>query len=417
MTLKVPPCVSLDKLTVGANKTETFSSTPAPKHFVNSALLRDPYRTGQNLIDSSLLPDSSTTNQPKMDKYQGAVGRPPDALESIMVSQSAQPLAPLATNDTTIRAAQIILRCQKYWTAPRMRARHYDPIHPNLLKYKPGMTRLPGYELSTREGIALHYLLENGRLADLLRSLEQLRERGAILTENTYLPLLAHAKRLGEASMACAVLVHMENTETWTTARSYDAVIDALVSTGEVDLAEAVMAKCLKRNLRPSHDVLGRLAGLGSHTPAQWQAKWGLQVLRSKQENTSNSISRESVGIFLVRGNPPNREILCNTARMGALFAPPITTFSGIEMSSKECYTQLNPILKSLNLGAEAMSMLEQDMHKYPHGHAYAQIRCNQSEGQAPISELSPTYLHPRDVWTTFQSEEDTTFQMMHART
>ena len=402
---------------MGVNKTETFYSTPAPKHLVNSALLPDSRRTDQNPVKTALFNDPLQATQTKTKTYQGAVGRPSDALESIMVSQSVPHEPFIASKDEKERAAQIILRCQKYWTAPRMRARHYDPTHPNQPKCKPGMTRLPGYELSTREGIALHYLMENGRLADLLRSLEQLRERGAILTEQSYLPLLAHAKRLGEASMACALLIHMEKTETWTTARSYDAVIDTLIGDDEVDLAEAVTTKALKRNLRPANDVLCRMAALGSHTPAQWQAKWGLQALRSKQEEATNSIDRESVGIFIVRGNAPNREILCDTSRMVAVISPPVTSFSGVEMSTKECLAHLKCGTQELHLGNELDSMLQQVLEKNPHGHAYAQIRCNQSAGQHPVSNPQPSYLSPKDVWTSIRPDETPSLRMMHART
>ena len=164
-----------------------------------------------------------------------------------MVSQSVPDLKPNTTTEPETLAVLKIQRCQKYWTAPRMRARHYDPVHPNGSKIKTGSTRLPGYELSTREGIALHYLLENGRLADLIRSLEQLKEKGATLTERTYLPLLGHAKRLNEPNLSCALIVHAEKADAWITARSYDEAVEAQTDAKEVDLAEAILAKCLKQ--------------------------------------------------------------------------------------------------------------------------------------------------------------------------
>ena len=135
--------------------------------------------------------------------YRGCNGRPDDSLERIMTSHHV-PVKLVSKPGARNLAARKIQRMQKYWTAPRLRSRRYDPLLPNVQKgavRAPGSTRLPGYELTTREGIALQYLLENGRLLELLRSLSQLRERGATLTENTYLMLLGQARRLGDRWM------------------------------------------------------------------------------------------------------------------------------------------------------------------------------------------------------------------------
>ena len=292
----------------------TTTGKPTIQRQTRPAALTDTPQPNSNPAEVPNLPLSGLTPHPRTGvvanvgkSYQGAVGRPPDALESIMVSQSGKADRQHAPGDPTHRAAWIIQQCQRYWTAPRKRAENYDPVHPNQPKLKPGSTRLPGCELSTREGIALLYLVENGRLADLLRSLEQLKERGAVLTNRTYLPLIQSARRINEPSLACALLVHAENTQAWITSRAYDEAISAQAEAGEIDLAEALMHKALKRSLRPAPLVIQRLSSLGSHTPEQWQAKWGVQVLQAKSNQHPESITREAAGIFVVRGDPPSQ--------------------------------------------------------------------------------------------------------------
>ena len=87
---------------------------------------------------------------------------------------------------------------------------------------------------------ACTHMLENGRLDDLQRSLLQLIERGARLTEATYLPLISFARSLGAHAMARAVLELAQAQDAYLTEKSYSEVIRALLSTASLEDAEAV---------------------------------------------------------------------------------------------------------------------------------------------------------------------------------
>ena len=336
--------------------------------------------------------------------YNGAVGRPSNSLESIMVTQSVPTLKGERHSEPLHRAAQKIQDCQRFWTAPRIRAQRYDPRYPNQASLKPGCTRLPGFELSTREGIALHYLLEHGRIAELIRSLSQLEQKGGTttLTGRTYLPLITQARRLGEPSLACAILLHAEHTEAWITSRCYDEAIEAQIEAAEVDLAEALAGKAIKRGFRPAPHILKGLARLGSHTPDQWQAKWGVQVLRMQSKPDDNPeaspISTETAAVFVIRGSSPNQEILCDGQGIAAL-ATKATEFTGVEMQTDECQAKLKSVLSTYKIGKEGQAWVESALRVSPEGHACTQIRDEVQKGQNPTFKTRVSFLRPKDVW------------------
>ena len=100
-------------------------------------------------------------------EYQGASGRPLDSLEQLFINTPLEYSPAKGKENGSVQniAAHKIQNCWRFWSAPRWRARHYNPRAPETSrKYPPGATRLPGYELSTREAAALHYLIENGRI-------------------------------------------------------------------------------------------------------------------------------------------------------------------------------------------------------------------------------------------------------------
>ena len=352
-----------------------------------------------------------------VDNYQGAKGRPPDALESIMVTQSTPSHSPLYfPKGGRDRAAQIIQRCQKYWTAPRTRSFQHDPVHPNQAKFKPGSTRFPGYELSTREGIAMHYLLENGRLACLLRSMEQLRLKNITLSETTILPLMIHAKNLDEPQLACALLVHAEQAGMSLSARTYDVAIELMAEAGEVDLAEAIVAKALKANLRPSARNLHHLEKLGSHTAAQWQAKWAMRVLHNHQAMKKGAITHEAISVVITRNNPPNREVLCDVRSGIAIHSPGIKTFEGMELGTDACSLQLKQLLQNIQLGCDVELWLDHKVKMHPMGQTYAQIRGAHTPGDHPVPNPRSAYLYPRDVWREDEKSKTPDDQLLHVR-
>jgi hypothetical protein len=369
---------------------------------------------------SQIIIASATSKKGAADeKYRGAIGRPVDSLESIMVSQSVAQNHKTCPQGPQHEAARVIQACQRYWTAPRMRAANYDPRYPQLSR--PGSTRLPGFELSTREGIALHFLLENGRLACLLRSLDQLQERQAIISGRTYYPLIAQARHMGEASMACAILVHAEKSGAWITSQCYDEAIESQADAGEIDLAEALTMKAIKKGLRPAARVLEKLSTLGSHTQMQWLAKWGIHVLKIHetpllQEKDPSPIVTETVGMFITRGAAPNREVLCDPRSGISIFTPSVQAFKGLEMSRAECRSVLAAVIRTLELGVDLTRWLEEVVCQRPEGQAYAQIRNSTPVGQAIALHPRPTYLKAKDVWMDRELPPNPGRELLHVR-
>jgi len=163
-------------------------------------------------------------------EYQGAKGRPSESLEQLFINTPLQYI-PMNTEVRTgtlslNTAANKLQKCWRFWSIPRIRARHYDPRKPTASrKTPPGAIRLPGYELSTREAAALHYLIEHGRVGELTRSL-LLTTKGARrtrLTEKSLLPMSTVSRQIGESHAARAVLEFAESHNTPRSGRLYTA--------------------------------------------------------------------------------------------------------------------------------------------------------------------------------------------------
>ena len=239
-------------------------------------------------------------------KYHGSAGRPLDSLEQLFINtplayspyrppppQSPQPLPPLKgekIESVQNTAAYKIQNCLRFWSAPRWRAHRYNPRVPgHSRKYPPGATRLPGYELNTRETAALHYLIEQGRIGELTRSLAQLKERGAQLTEKSLLPMSMLSRQLGESYASRAILEFAERHDVCRSGRLYSETILTLLGKVSRENAEAVAWQAAKGGYLLTAAARTELEESGSYTSAQWRAHWRLQVLKAEGSSRSRT--------------------------------------------------------------------------------------------------------------------------------
>ena len=239
-------------------------------------------------------------------KYHGSAGRPLDSLEQLFINtplayspyrppppQSPQPLLPLKgekIESVQNTAAYKIQNCLRFWSAPRWRAHRYNPRVPgHSRKYPPGATRLPGYELNTRETAALHYLIEQGRIGELTRSLAQLKERGAQLTEKSLLPMSMLSRQLGESYASRAILEFAERHDVCRSGRLYSETILTLLGKVSRENAEAVAWQAAKGGYLLTAAARTELEESGSYTSAQWRAHWRLQVLKAEGSSRSRT--------------------------------------------------------------------------------------------------------------------------------
>lgn len=230
-------------------------------------------------------------------EYQGASGRPLDSLEQLFINTPLEysPAASKENNSIRNIAAHKIQNCLRFWSTPRWRARRYNPRTPETSrKYPPGATRLPGYELSTREAAALHHLIENGRIGELTRSLAQLEERGTQLTEKSLLPISILARQLGEPYASRAILEFAEHHDVLRSGRLYSETVLTVLENISREDAEAVAWRAAKKGYLLTAIARTKLEESGSYTSAQWRAHWQLQVLKSESTIERRPCPRET---------------------------------------------------------------------------------------------------------------------------
>ena len=84
--------------------------------------------------------------------YQGANDRPNGSLEQIFTGK--RDYYNRSTMNQESKSTLKIQSMYRYWMAPRLRAMNYNPLSRPTQKTSrtaPGSTRLPGYEISSRE--------------------------------------------------------------------------------------------------------------------------------------------------------------------------------------------------------------------------------------------------------------------------
>ena len=210
-------------------------------------------------------------------EYQGAKGRPSESLEQLFINTPLQYI-PMNTEVRTgtlslNTAANKLQKCWRFWSIPRIRARHYDPRKPTASrKTPPGAIRLPGYELSTREAAALHYLIEHGRIGELSRSLIQLKERGTRLTEKSLLPMSTVSRQIDEPHAARAVLEFAEIHDIPRSGRLYSETILTVLENASREEAEAIAWRAAKGGYLLTTVARTKLEEAGSYTAVQWRA-------------------------------------------------------------------------------------------------------------------------------------------------
>ena len=257
---------------------------------------------------------SSVPTDPR-DPYRGADGRPEWSIERIFTRRQPTITDHNLHSCPKARAATLIQNFQRFWTAPRTRAARYDPTLPKDKLTKPGSTRLPGSELSSREAGALHYLLGCGRLGEMQRSLSQLIERGAVITEKTYLSLCILARKLGDHTAARMTLEHCESHQAIATERIYSETIAALLSTAALEDAEAVALRATSKKLLLNPKVRKLLEDAGSQTKEQWYARWRLAKLPADgQTKTPATDAEERASVVITRRDGASRQVLLDSA-------------------------------------------------------------------------------------------------------
>ena len=289
-TLRVSQEPSVAPLEVRVNEFNincNFDKTPNLRN-VNSACMHETYKMRGDT------PKQKTPRGPL--EYRGSAGRPSDSLEQIFVKTPLEysPRGSDEVNSAQAAGALTIQNCLRFWSVPRWRARGYDPRRPPSTQ-KPGATRLPGYELSTREAAALHYLIENGRIGELDRSLSQLLERGAQLTEKSLLPMSVLSRQLGELSASRAILEFAEQFDLPRSGRLYSETILTVLNRASREDAEAIAWRAARKGYLLSPTARSRLEEAGSYTSEQWRAHWRLQVLRV-EEAAKRRLSRTEAG-------------------------------------------------------------------------------------------------------------------------
>ena len=359
--------------------------------------------------------------------YNGANGRPEGSLERIFV-EKRRPYTLITANEEN-RAAQKIQRMYQYWTAPRMRALRYDPISRPTQKTSrtaPGAVRLPGYELSSREAVVLLYLVERGRLSDLTRSIDQLRERGADLTEMSILPLISMARRLGESAIAAALLDLAEKRSLLMSPRAYSEVVIAYTEDDNLEYAEATVNKALKKSFLPNLTALIALQNIGSYPPTQWRARWRLSA-HTHTEKGALPYVEETAAFVFTRGTPPNREVYCAPhALIGLLLTPegqdredstsPPTSPNNKHIT--ECVDQLYSRLeRRTKIGPNVKQRLSEIIESHPEGHADTQLLVPRDTTSNDTKWQDAEWaLTPQCVWAEPPTPSDRARTLVHLR-
>ena len=318
-------------------------------------------------------------------EYKGSTGRPSDSLEQLFVNTPLEyhPNRSNGVNSAPTTAVLKIQNCLRFWSIPRWRARSYDPRRP-ISTQKPGATRLPGYELSTREAAAIHYLIENGRIGELDRSLSQLLERGAQLTEKSLLPMSVLSRQLGELSASRAILEFAEQYDLPRSGRLYSETILTVLNRASREDAEAIAWRAARKGYLLSPTARSRLEEAGSYTSEQWRAHWRLQVLRV-EEAAKRRLSRTDMGerfhaqaVFIVFTRHRGCTVEALTLRGKAA---PFHPFRGStqtapwrpEDATSTISTSDFNYLKAVDADPLLRQALVDAVEQHPEGHAYCQ--------------------------------------------
>ena len=248
-----------------------------------SVVKETPDTQNKNKKEGNPLNQTNQTKDPL--DYRGAAGRPAGSLERLFLNMPPEFKGKTSeqTSNLQISAVERIQNCWRFWTAPRIRAWKYDPRKPFRQNQPPGTTRLPGYEISTREAAALHYLAEHGRIGELNRSLIQLRDRGARLTERSLLPICCLCRHLGDPYSTRAVLDFAEKHDTPRSGRLYGQAILTMIDSAPLEDAEAVAWRAVRGGYLPTRESLLKLEEIGSQSVKHWEAHWQLQLLRETE--------------------------------------------------------------------------------------------------------------------------------------
>ena len=298
------------------------------------------------------------------------MGRPPDSLEQLFVNTPLQ-LTPMVEQASKARklssgtAACLLQNCWRFWSAPRLRARHYDPRNLTAIrKTPPGAIRLPGYELSTREAAALHYLIEHGRVGELSRSLEQLQERRTQLTEKTLLPMTIVCRQISGTHAARAVLEFAEAHDLARSGRLYSETILTVLENASREEAEAIAWRAAKGGYLLSAVARERLEKSGSYTSAQWKAHWQVQSLQEKSYGDGKARNEPTRANFVVltRHRGCSIEVLSIRGLVAPFFAVP---------QGPSRATTMHP--KVMEKDSNLCQALDSAVSRDPDGHAYTQ--------------------------------------------
>ena len=276
------------------NQTENKAARPEKettgKFEINSRSITDGRGTPQVAPKAAPAPLQGMSAADQRSRLEArALSAPPrtahDALLKIMTNQP-QPqdlLIPEEQGDRG-RAAAKIQCCWRLWSCPRIRVARYVPATEGATCRPPGTVRVPGFELSTREAAALHYLLENGRMGDLARSVQQLRDRGADISEKTILPMLTLLRRAADGTMAMALLTTAEEMGIPLSGQSYTETILAMEFSHDPEPAEAVAAKAAKQGFLLGTAVDPVLQKLGAQGRDHWNGRSDLQWAHQRKQ-------------------------------------------------------------------------------------------------------------------------------------
>ena len=334
----------------------------------------------------------STIPTDPRDPYRGCEGRPEESVEVIFTKRKPMIRDPRLHACLEGRSAAKIQNFIRFWTVPRLRASRYDPSLPKSQNSKPGTTRLPGDECSCKEAGALHYLAAQGRLGELSRSLTQLMERGAPLSEKTYLPICILARRLGDHTCARLVLEHAQAAQAIITERLYAETIMALLSTASLEDAESVALRATSQGLLLAAKVRRALEEAGSHTAEQWYARWRLVRLRREEVNSSTTQARvdecagvsgeddQRAAVVVTQQDGCNKQVLLDlTSRspfVGMAVRPQNSPSHRLPIAVGERAQVVRGMVSSvLKKALTALDRLEGIVHADPRGHASLQPR------------------------------------------
>ena len=398
-TIHVDACMVNSVTEQCARGKKVVGDRTKPKIDNNKSKFETTTLTEQYARDNISTARVTTSTEP----YNGANGRPEHSIEKICVAPHITHHCPDTREHQKARQIQ---RTFLYWTRPRLRAKRYRPENlARVTSAATGKVRLPGFELATREAVALLFLLEGGRLTELIRSLAQLLERGATLTEVSYLPLVTLARRLGEPAIAAAVLSFAEVQHAHLSSRTYAQVIQAYTDDKHLEFAEAITQRAIRRGFLPPDSTLGNLQCLGSYSPPQWRARWRLQARRDAEEGI-RPIPKEMVSIVVTQGFAPNRKVLSAPTGLLGLKLPLTSTLPSPSSTQPE---QLIKIIEAIGvLTNSAKNTIAKLMLSHPEGHVHTQMFCPKSISANDRKWLDPTTLmSPRVTWLRPQPQKN----------